>query len=369
MSLQQERTPFDLVIVGAGIVGVLTTLQATRLHPSWRTLLVDRSLVGSGASRYSAGLAVPLGRNEDHRRMERESDLFFRELRAEIPGLPWRELPLYLTARRASLEEIRRRCTMDGLREADGSEREHLAAVFPGFCLAEDQILLGGVPASYTLLDSMTSSLALRIAGSEQARVWDGVEITSVRTVEGGVVLTAADGREIDARRAILAVGPWALRGPGAELAHSAGIRIKKVVALHVELSPHPDDPALFFFDDDAFLLPIPERRQWLFSFTCQVWDCQPEASVLSITEEDRRHGLEVLRRYCPRLVDRCTGGRVFCDSYGPHWVPVVTAAPDAPQLVLAAGCSGAGYRLGPAIARRALDLVSGIPPSISMEA
>jgi glycine/D-amino acid oxidase-like deaminating enzyme len=360
MSVQRARAPFDLAIMGAGIVGVLAALQAMRRHPSWRTLLVERSMVGSGATRYSAALAIPLGRNEDQRRMERESDLFYRGLKAEMPGLPLREIPLYLTARQASLEEIRRRCTADGLRQADRSEREHLATVFPGLSLAEDQILLGGVSASYALLDTMTASLALGIAGSERAQIWEGVEITSVRRVEERVVLTATDGREIAARRAILAPGPWVLRGPGAELARSAGLRVKKVVAFHLDLCPRPDDPVLLFFDEDAFLLPILERRQWLFSFTCQVWDCSPDASGLRITEEDRHQGLEVLRRYSPRLADLCTGGRVFCDSYGPEWVPVVTAAPDAPQLVLAAGCSGGGYRLGPAIARRALDAVSG---------
>lgn len=369
MSLQKARTALDLVVVGAGIVGVLAALQALRRRPSWRILLVDRSLVGSGATRYSAGLAVPLGRNEDHRRMERESDLFYRALKAESPGLPWRELPLYLAVHRASLEEIRGRCTVAGLREADEFERRRLAAVFPGLSLGEDQLLLAGVQASYALPDAMTSSLAQEIAGSEQVQIWEGVEITVVRTAEDGVTLTAADGREIAARRAVLAPGPWALRGPGSALARGAGLRTKKVVALHLDLAPRPDDPVLFFCDDDAFLLPIHERRQWLFSFTCQVWDCPPEASHLSITEEDRHQGLAVLRRYCPQLAELCTGGRVFCDSYGPQWIPVVTAAPEAPQLVLAAGCSGGGYRLGPAIARRALDAVSRIPTPIPMEA
>jgi glycine/D-amino acid oxidase-like deaminating enzyme len=120
---------------------------------------------------------------------------------------------------------------------------------------------------------------------------------------------------------------------------------------------PGPDDPVLYFFDADAFLLPVVERRHWLFSYTCQVWDYAPEGSH-RITEEDRENGLAILTRYCPELAARCTGGRVFCDSYGPEWVPVVTAAAAAPQVVLATAGSGAGYRLGPAIARQALDKV-----------
>ncbi len=362
MGLRSSQAPADLVVVGAGIVGVLAALQAAQRHPSWRILLLDRSLIGSGATRYSAGLAVPLGRDEDHRRMERESDRFYRRLKAELPSLPVRELPLYSAVHRSRLAQFQERCTTAGLREVEGHERERLAAVFPGLCLADGQLLLGGMTASYALPDAMASSLALGlVAGGEQVEVWEGVEITSARSVTEGVELTAIDGREIAARRAILAPGPWALRGPGAELARGAGLRTKKVVAFHLDLRPRPDDPILLFFDEDAFLLPIVERHHWLFSFTCQTWDCPPDSSQLSITAEDRRYGLEVLHRYCPELAELCTGGRVFCDSYGPHWVPVVTAAAEAPQLVLAAGCSGGGYRLGPAIARRALDAVTTI--------
>jgi glycine/D-amino acid oxidase-like deaminating enzyme len=362
-----RRTPLDLVVVGAGIVGVLAAVQAVRRHPEWQILLVDRSMVGSGATRYSAGLAIPFGRNEDHRRMERESTEFFRELRAELPGLPVRELPFHGVARAEIRDEIRSRCTVAGLREVDGPERARLEALFPGLRLAEDQRLLGGVQASYALPDPVTSTLALGLA--ERAAVWEGVEVTALRAADGGVSLATADGREIAARRAILAPGPWALGGPAEELARRAGIRIKKVVALHLDLCPGPDDPVLFFFDDDAFLLPIVERRHWLFSFTCQVWDCRPEAAELRITAEDRENGLAVLRRYCPGFAELCTGGRVFCDSYGPQWIPVVTSAPEAPQIVLATGCSGGGYRLGPAIARRALDAVLGNGPFSSMEA
>jgi len=342
------REPFDLVVVGAGIVGALAAAQAVRRHPDWRVLLVDRALIGGGATRYSAALCIPFGRDEEHRRMERESDRFYRELRAELPGLPIRDLPCFVVAREGSLAEVRTRCTTGDLREVPV---EALTAVFPGLSLAADERLLGGLAGSYALAEPVTSALALR------AMVWEGVEITGLRPEREGVELATADGRAIAARRAILAPGPWALREPAGDLARGAGVRIKKVVALHLDLRPGPDDPVLYFFDADAFLLPVVERRHWLFSYTCQVWDYAPEGSH-RITEEDRGNGLAILARYCPELATRCTGGRVFCDSYGPEWVPVVTASAAAPQIVLATAGSGAGYRLGPAIARQALDKV-----------
>jgi len=343
------REPFDLVVVGAGIVGALAAAQAVRRHPDWRVLLVDRALIGGGATRYSAALCIPFGRDEEHRRMERESERFYRDLRAELPGLPIRDLPCFVVAREGSLEEVRTRCTAGDLRAIPA---ETLVSTFPGLSLAADERLLGGLAGSYALPEPVTSALALR------ATVWEGVEITGARSEGDGVELATADGRAIAARRAILAPGPWALREPAGDLARSAGVRIKKVVALHLDLCPGPDDPVLYFFDADAFLLPVVERRHWLFSYTCQVWDYAPEGSH-RITEEDREKGLAILARYCPGFAARCTGGRVFCDSYGPEWVPVVTAAAAAPRIVLATAGSGAGYRLGPAIARQALDQVT----------
>ena len=342
------REPFDLVVVGAGIVGALAAAQAVRRHPDWRILLVDRALIGGGATRYSAALCIPFGRDGEHRRMERESDRFYRDLRAELPGLPIRDLPCFVVAREGSLEEVRTRCTAGDLREVPA---ETLVSTFPGLALAADERLLGGLTGSYALPEPVTLALALRTT------VWEGVEITGLRPEGDGVELATADGRAIAARRVILAPGPWALREPAGDLARSAGVRVKKVVALHLDLCPGADDPVLYFFDADAFLLPVVERRHWLFSYTCQVWDYAPEGSH-RITEEDRENGLAILARYCPELAARCTGGRVFCDSYGPEWVPVVTAAAAAPQIVLATAGSGAGYRLGPAIARQALDKV-----------
>jgi D-arginine dehydrogenase len=358
MTLAQERGPLDLVVVGAGIVGALAAAQAVRRRPDWRVLLVDRGMVGGGATRHSAALCVPFGRTEGHRRMERESDRFYRGLHGELPGLPIRELPCYVVAGEASLEEARTRCTTEGLREV---ERDRLEGSFPGLSLAADERLLGGLRASYALPGPVTSALVLGLGGVAGAAVWEGVEITHVRPAGddgSGVELATADGRAIAARRAILAPGPWTLEAPAGELARGAGVRIKKVVALHLDLCPGPEDPVLLFFDADAFLLPVVERRHWLFSFTCQVWDCAPEGAH-RITAADRASGLAVLARYCPAFAARCTGGRVFCDAYGPEWVPVVTAAAAAPQIVLATAGSGAGYRLGPAIARQALDAVT----------
>lgn len=351
---------FDLAVVGAGIVGVLAAERATLLHPSWRVLLIERSLVGGGATRYSAALDIPFGRTPVHRRMSTESLAAWRELQTAVPDLPIRDLPLLGVIRAAGLDELRTRCTAPGLREASTEEREELSRAIPGLVLDPEQRLVGGVRCSYAPPETVSAKLARRFQESGRSLLWEGVEITEARPSEDGVELATADGRRVAARRAILSTGPWALRGPGRDLAHGAGIRVKKIAALHLDRRPRPQDPVLFFFDDDAFLLPLVERGHWLFSFPCPVWDCAPEVSALHITAEDRRLGLSLLARYCPDLAGTCSGGRVFCDAYGPDWTPQIVAKPGEPFLVVAGAGSGSGFRLGPAIARQALEAVAG---------
>ena len=99
----------------------------------------------------------------------------------------------------------------------------------------------------------------------------------------------------------------------------------------------------------------MPDEGRWLFSFTLRVWDVLP--GELAMTSEDRAAALEVLDRFMPSLVEHCASARVFCDAYAPDWTPVIDRA-GAPGFVAAGVGCGSGYRLAPAIAMRALDLL-----------
>jgi glycine/D-amino acid oxidase-like deaminating enzyme len=346
---------FDLAIVGAGIVGTCVAYQATQAHPAWRVLLIDRSLIGSGATRYSLGFDFPFGRTPAQRRFSRESSQLYSALREAIPHLPFRKLPVFCIVSHTQQAVLSEKFTGAKPKAIEGSERRNLDDAFPGLRLGDDQLILGGISGAYSFPSQIAQELARRFAAGEQTECWEGVEVDNTQQRGREVHLHTADGREVVARGVILATGPWALTGPGKELVRSAGIRIKKVVALHVERCPTPQDPVLFFLDEDAYLMPVVEHRQWWFSITCMVWDCEPEASRLKISEADRQLGLAILDRYCPSFVNDCTNGRLFCDAYGPDWTPVVAADTSAPNIVFAGAGSGSGYRLAPAIAHHAL--------------
>jgi glycine/D-amino acid oxidase-like deaminating enzyme len=173
-------------------------------------------------------------------------------------------------------------------------------------------------------------------------------------------MLSTGDGRTIDARRVLIAIGPWLTDGVGGSLAKALGVRTKKVAALHVLRRPAPDSPVFYFFDEDAFLLPAADRGEWILSFTSREWDCEPDISKLYIRPEERESALAILQRYCPSLAPDCLGGgRVFCDAYTKDWAPLIQDDPELPGCAIAGGCSGAGFRLAPAIGAEALRKIT----------
>jgi glycine/D-amino acid oxidase-like deaminating enzyme len=355
---------FDLVVVGAGIVGAMTVCLARREKPDWNILILDRSFVGDGSTRYSLGLDIPYGHSAGQKQLSLTSERLFRQLQTIIPDLPFQRLPLYGVASEARAGTVIGNFTGDTVHRADCHEEETLRRSYPDFRLPAGDILLAGCEGVYASPQIIASRLIDWSVESGMVECWEGVEAREVRACGGndgddGFTLATTDGRSVQARRVLMATGPWLLQGPTADFAAGAGVRIKKTAALHIARRPAPHDPILFFFEEDAFLLPLHERGEWMFSFTSQEWDVAPEISQLKISGADRDLALAILHRYCPSFVADCRGGRVFCDAYSPDRVPLVRQVSGMRDYIAAGACSGSGYRLAPAIALEALKQFS----------
>jgi glycine/D-amino acid oxidase-like deaminating enzyme len=350
---------FDLVVIGAGIVGTLAAYLARQQRAEWRILLVDRSLVGAGATQYSVGLDIPYGRNDSQKHYSRVSTTIYRDLKTSIPELPIYELPFFGVVERQKVNGVCAGFTKDNIRKASAPERAQLRESYPDLTIYENQVLLTGCTACYGFPQLIVRALVTRFREGPLAECWEGVEIHTVQAGGEGFLLATKDGRSISARRVLVATGPWLLDGPANAVARDTGVRIKKVAALHVNRCPTSKDPVVVFFDEDAFLLPVTQRQEWIFSFTSEEWDCTPEVSRLRISKGDRDLALAILNRYCRSFVADCHGGRVFCDAYSRDFVPLVTRVSERTDFVIAGACSGSGYRLAPGIALGALSQLS----------
>jgi glycine/D-amino acid oxidase-like deaminating enzyme len=353
MSMGQH---FDLVIVGGGIIGAWALHHATQRYPHWQILLIDRYRIGDGATAHSAGVLLATGRSARERRLAGESAELYRALRDRL-GIRTTQAPVYWLAERSFTAQIEQALVDALVQPADLSVHDLGSRLGASLKVgASESLLRGGTAESYEppLVARLLISHSL---ASAQVRCIEGVGVQQIDALGSGTRITLDDGATLRARRTLVATGPWVSESPFGALAARHGLRVKKVVALHIDGVPPANAAALFLPQADAYLMPLVARNQWLFSFRCDEWDVAPRKHALEINRHDMQVATRTLAHYLPELVPRCRGGRVFCDSYSPDGESQVSF--DASQnLVFAGAGSGAGFRLAPGIAREAVDML-----------
>jgi glycine/D-amino acid oxidase-like deaminating enzyme len=353
----------DLAVVGAGIVGTMTAHLATAAHPGWTSVLIDRGLPGYGATAYSLALDVGSAANPAVRRLVDQSAPISRELAAAMPAC-FRTLPGFaISPSSKSFSPARG----GGSGWGQGGGLLRLRTRWPDVVLGPDETVTAGLTATcarpLALVEALVTGMRRR-----GVQVWDGTEVTALQSASEGVRLSMADGRALVASRVVIAIGPWITTGHWQVYASRLGVRVKKIVALHLDVKPRVDDPVVLFMADDAFLLPDVDGDRYLFSFASQEWDVAPDSARLRITPADRELALEILERRSPGLARHWSGGRVFCDAYSPNRAPLVAGLDADPRVCIATGGSGSGFRLAPGMALAALGFLDAVEQPVVAE-
>jgi glycine/D-amino acid oxidase-like deaminating enzyme len=339
-------------VIGAGIIGSLVAHEiVSRTPQAGAVTVIDRDTVGGGASRRSAGLHLPRGGTERVRQMSRYSGEFYRKLVENQPALPIYPLPetSVLTTHPAPAGALQ-----NYLPEADPT---------PLATLPNQQIRLPE-NASLCRIDGCHQAdvygLSLALARDLRNRVdyREGVRVTGLASSDDGVLIGLGTGERLHTDQVVLAPGPWLHAPAWRDLVAPLGVRVKKIVALHVEQVPAEHDRAIVFCDEDAFLIPLVNRGHWLFSYTCPEWDVDPDNLFEGLSADNLEQARRCLGRYSPSLAEDCRSGRVFCDAYSPTGEPRIERLDDAGRIVFAGAANGSGYRLAPAIAAEAAELL-----------
>jgi glycine/D-amino acid oxidase-like deaminating enzyme len=355
-----EAPHYDLAVVGAGAVGALAAYYAVRRDPDRRVAVITHTGRGTGATRYSAGFDTPTGHNPAQRALAARSTALFDELAAGLGDTGRAPVDVRWLVTRENTAALDATMADGGrTRPVTGEQRAQLDRTFPGLAHDDDQVLLATASMTAGQPRWLANRLLDEVLGAHRDHtLFEGFRVTEVRRTSGRVELVAADGSRITAAKAVLAPGPWVLDGPVAAAARERGARVKKVVAFHVMTPPPPGAPALVLEDADAFLLPHRPGGHWVFSITSPGWDRGPD-EPLSIDARDRELARALLARHVPGFLPHLLGGRVFSDCFTPGHLPVVDTV-GGDDVVMAIGGSGSGYRLAPAMAEDALNLLDG---------
>ncbi|HET9140279.1 FAD-dependent oxidoreductase [Actinophytocola sp.] len=341
----------DLAVVGAGITGCFTAYQAIRAHPDWRVLLLEQSTIGAGATGWSAGVSFPLAATDRHRELVRTSAAEFAALAPELARRCLRPVRMIYVVGRDRQDALAARVVDAELREVTEDERARVARMLPDLRLRVGERLLTHDGHGFAV-DAAPLARALVAGGIEVAL---GARVEAVEPCQQGYRL----GPDRLARRVVVASGPWPVPAP---LPEPPAARRKRVAAVHADLPTRPDDPLVYFIDDDLFVLPQPTGPA-LVSYYRDEWDTDPSTVDGTVTADDLRLGTEALRRRSVLAAGAVTGGRAFCDLYTDTRLPVVVSDPGLPGLAAIRGGSGSGVRLAPGLAGAALRAVDPTTP------
>ncbi len=356
----------DVVIIGGGIMGTSTAFQLARR--GLKVTLVEKSFLAGGTTGKSSAIVRQHYSNEPTARMALYSLRIFQNF-AEVVGghgvcgfVPTGFVVLASTDQRAGLEANLKLQQRVGIQTRQLSAEE-LREIAPG--LADT----GAVVAAYEPESGYADPSATVNSFGDAARrygatILQDTEVVGVQMQSGRVQGVMTNRGEIAAGAVVNTAGPW-----GARIAHMAGIELPiQPCRVQVALfSPPPDDrPAPFvFIDFPNGTYMRPETGGLILAGSIDPIEATFHADPDQYNERVdfdfvSDTGARLARRFPCVERSESRGGYAGVYDVTPDWHPVIDEAPPGSRFFIAAGHSGHGFKLGPAVGVMVADLVTG---------
>jgi D-hydroxyproline dehydrogenase subunit beta len=357
---------YDVVVAGAGIVGAACADQFARR--GMRVAIVDRDVVGSGATAAGMGHIVVMDDSEPQFALTRYSQQLWNALRPELPtDVEYDQCgTIWVAADDEEMAEVQRKheyyaargvptTVLDGqaLRRLEPNLRDGLAG---GLLVAQDAVLYPPCAARFLIERAQKSGAQVRL----------GASVTAI----GNGRVRLSDGVDIMSTIVVNAAGAWA-----PEL--TPGIEIKKRKGHLVITDRYPG-----FLRHQLVELGYLKSAHSVTSDSV-AFNVQPRRTGQILIGSSRQYGAEhkdvdqailarMLRRaqeYMPGLgamsaVRTWTGFRAAT----PDKLPLIGPGPEDQSLFLATGHEGLGITTSLATARILVDQVTGAKSEIPIE-
>jgi glycine/D-amino acid oxidase-like deaminating enzyme len=353
----------DIVVIGGGVMGTSIAFQLARREVG-KVLVLEKSFLGAGSTGKSGAIIRQYYSHPLTSAMAQFGLRFFERFPDVVGGPPvFTHAGMVLVVAEPDRENLERNLAMQrelGIRTGIVT-RDELRAIDPPAALAHDEVAAFEAEAGYCEALQVIASLAdaSRRLGAE-IREWSPV--TGI-AIEGGRVarVMTPDG-SIATRTIVLAAGPWAAR-----VAASAGVSLpidscRTQVALYRR--PCEFGPARPVYGDF--------RNQIYFKPThgdmLHVGNVDPRESRAVVDPDDfnevadREFTIEMRGKLVARYpaMRRSVGRGGFGALYAvtPDWHPIIDRLPGVEGAFVAAGFSGHGFKMSPAVGSLIAELV-----------
>ncbi|HTZ83780.1 MAG TPA: FAD-dependent oxidoreductase [Candidatus Acidoferrales bacterium] len=194
---------FDVVIIGAGIVGAACADELARR--GMRVTVVDREMVGGGATAAGMGHIVVMDDSEAQFALTRYSQRLWQALRSELPDdVEYEQCgTVWVAADDEEMAEVRRKHEYYGSRGVPTQvlNARELKAVEPnlrdgmagGLLVSEDVVLYPPCAARFLIERAQKHGAELRL-GASVAKIGHGEVLLSDRATIGGKIIVNAAG-------------------------------------------------------------------------------------------------------------------------------------------------------------------------------
>jgi D-hydroxyproline dehydrogenase subunit beta len=361
-----SRAAYDVVIVGAGIVGAACSDEFVRRGMT--VAVVDRDSVGGGATAAGMGHIVTMDDSEAQFELTRYSQHLWQKLRPELPpNVEYEQRgTIWVAADEEEMTEVRRKHDYYGQKEVptevlDSHTLERLepnlrAGLAGGLLVPRDIVINPPCAARFLMERAQKRGAELHLghsvalAGQGRVQMADGFEI-SARIIVNAAGAYAADltpGLEIKKRKGHLVITD-----------HSPGFLQHQLVELGYLKSAHS-------ISSDSVAFNVQPRRsgQILIGSSRQYG-----ADHAEVESEILARMLQRAYEYMPGLAQMTTvHARTGFRAATPGKLPLIGPWPGDESLFLATGHEGLGITTSLATARILVDQIVGTEPEIPIE-
>jgi len=355
---------FDVIIIGAGIMGCSTAFQLAQRD--LKVAVLEKSEVGAGSTGKSSAIIRQHYSNELTARMALYSLRVFQDFAEQVGGdagfTPTGFVALAAAKDRAGLEAnvaLQRRVGI----QTELLSPEALREIMPGL-ETTDLVAAAYEPESgyadpYSTVNAYAN--AIRKLG---VKIMLETEVTGLRFAAGKIVGVDTPKEKFDAPLVVNCAGPW-----GARVAKMAGLDAP-INACRVQVA--------FFRRPPGYEAPHPVIADFINAtyFRSETGnltlvgliDPSEADAIVNPDNFNERHdadfvlnaGEQLVRRYPVMEQSQSTGGYAALYAITPDWHPLIDEVPAGSGFYICAGFSGHGFKLGPAVGLMTADLVTG---------